>query len=92
MSSGLDDDPDQPRGTERLTVSLPAQLSRALRAAAEEEQVSVSRWVADSVRDRLLLRRMKAYIADYEAEFGEISDEEMAQARTEAAGRSRQWR
>ncbi|MGH8909514.1 MAG: hypothetical protein ACRD0K_24200 [Egibacteraceae bacterium] len=92
MSATFDDDPDQPRGVERLTVSLPAQLSRALRAAAEEERASVSRWVADAVQDRLLLRRMRAYIADYEAEFGEISDQEMAQARAEATARSQQWR
>ena len=78
--------------TERLTISLPAQLSRALRAAADEEHVSISRWVADSVQDRLLLRQMAEYIREYEAEYGEISDEEIARTRAEVEERSRPWR
>lgn len=76
------------RGTERVTISLPTQLSRDLRVAAEKERVSVSRWVADSVHDRLLIRRMRDYLDDYEAEFGEISDGEIATARAESTERS----
>ena len=74
-----------------MTVSLPTQLARALRAAAEEEHVSVSGWIADSVQDRLLVRRMRTYLADYEAEHGEITDEEIAEVRRQASERSAQW-
>ncbi|CAN5150838.1 hypothetical protein BH20ACT5_BH20ACT5_08250 [soil metagenome] len=78
--------------TERLTVSVPADLARTIRAAAAEDAVSVSRWVVDSVEDRLLLRRMRDYLAGYEAEFGEITDEEIARTRRELDDRSRPWR
>lgn len=88
----MSNEPDLPRGSERLTVSLPIQLTRDLRAAAEEDRVSLSRWVAESVGDRLLLKRMKQYVTDYESEFGEITDAEMAQVRTDAAERSQEWR
>ena len=51
----------------------------------------MSGWVADSVQDRLLVRRMRAYLADYEAEHGKITDEEIAGVRRQAAERSAQW-
>jgi hypothetical protein len=77
---------------ERVTISLPTPIGRALRAAADAEHVSVSRWVADSIQDRLLLMQMADYIREYEAEYGEISDEDMARTRAELAQRSRPWR
>jgi hypothetical protein len=89
MSAALEQ-PD-PRA-ERVTISLPAPLGRALRAAADQEHVSVSRWVADSIQDRLLLMQMADYIREYEAEYGEISDEDIARARAELAERGRPWR
>jgi hypothetical protein len=89
MSAAAD---EIPGGTERLTVSLPSHVARALRVAAEEEHTSVSGWVAESIRDRLLVLGMKAYIADYEREFGEITDEEIAAVRREVEERSAPWR
>ena len=77
---------------ERLTISLPPSLAGALRAAAEEEHSSVSRWVADSIHDRLLLRQMTQYVSEYEAEHGEITDDEIARTRAEVEQRSRPWR
>lgn len=87
---GIDDRGDG--HTERLTVSLPAELARTIRAAAADDAVSVSRWVVDSVADRLLLRQLRDYLAGYEAEFGEITDEEIARTRRELDDRSRPWR
>lgn len=83
---------DEPSGTERVTVSLPRQLARELRIAAEDEHTSVSGWVAESVQNRLLVRRMRAYIEEYEREFGEITDEEIAEVRRRVDERSAPWR
>lgn len=52
----------------------------------------MSRRVAESVNDRLLLKRMKEYVAAYESEFGEITDDDIAAARAAAAERSQPWR
>lgn len=79
-------------GTERVTVSLPRHVARALRIAAEEDHTSVSGWVAESIHDRLLVLGMKAYITDYEKEFGEITDEEIAAAERRMDERSAPWR
>jgi hypothetical protein len=78
-------------GTERVTVSLPTQLARALRAAAEDENVSISGLVATSIHEQLLVRRMRAFLDDYEAEHGEITDEEIAEVRRRVAERSAPW-
>lgn len=77
--------------TERLTVSLAPDVAEAIRTAAAEDAVSVSRWVVDSVEDRLLLRRMRDYLDSYEADFGAITDEEIARTRAELNAGGRPW-
>lgn len=68
----------------RLTVTVDADLVAAANAAvAHGEADSVSSWVnkamtAQSERERRLAG-MAAAIADYEAEFGELTEEEMAE-------------
>ena len=79
-------------GTERVTVSLPRQVARALRVAAKEDRTSVSGLVASSLRDRLRVRGMRKYLDEYQAEFGKITDEEIAAVRREAEERSAPWR
>lgn len=83
---------DGPEGTERLTVSLPRRVARALRAAAKEDQTSVSGWVTSSLQDRLLVRGMREYLDEYQAEFGVITDEEIQTVRRELDERSASWR
>jgi Arc/MetJ-type ribon-helix-helix transcriptional regulator len=75
----------------RLTVTVDAELVAAANdAVAQGEADSVSSWVnkamtAQSERERRLAG-MAAAIADYEAEFGELTEEEMAeQARKDRA-------
>ncbi|MGH2831074.1 MAG: hypothetical protein ACRDJM_11375 [Actinomycetota bacterium] len=53
------------------------------RAVAEEEGVSFSSWLSEAARDRLRLRGLRRQIAKFEAEHGEISDEELAKVRRE---------
>ena len=71
----------------KLTISLPEDLAENIRAEAEAEDVPCPAGIAGRVRRSHLLAERKAALADYEAEFGEITDEEIEEARR-WAGRS----
>ena len=79
-------------GKERLSASVDADLvAVAQDAVAQGHAESVSAWVNDALRlkadrDRRLAA-MDEFIAAYEAEHGEISEEEMAEAARRARGR-----
>jgi predicted flap endonuclease-1-like 5' DNA nuclease len=96
---------------ERLTVTVDPHLIRAGNAAVDEGQVeSLSAWVnlalADRVAKERRLRALGDAIADYEAEFGVITPDELAAqdradrasalvvrgAASRAAGRTRRHR
>lgn len=70
-------------GKQRLTVTVDPELVAAgNRAVAAGSAASLSAWVSAALaeharRDRKLAE-LRAAIADYEAEFGEITPEEMA--------------
>jgi hypothetical protein len=81
-----------PDGTERVTISLPRTVAREVRAAAEDEHVTISGWVGQSIQDRLLVRRMRTVLDEYQAEHGEITEEEIAAVRREGDERSARWR
>lgn len=76
---------------ERMTVTVDPELVEAgNQAVADGQADSLSAWVNAALRDRALyeqrLRSLGEAIADYEAEFGEITDEEMeAQVRSDRA-------
>ena len=78
-------------GKERLSASVDADLvAVAHDAVAQGRAESVSAWVNDALRlkadrDRRL-GAMDVFIAAYEAEHGEISEEEMAEAARRARG------
>ena len=66
-----------------MTVTVDPELVEAgNRAVASGSADSVSSWVNDALSDRALKdRRLEALavaVSDYEAEFGQITDEEMA--------------
>lgn len=82
---------DEEAGTDRITVSLPIGLSRRLRAVAAAEHTTVSAVVARAVRHEILLQKMGEYLDQYEAEFGKITEEEMARVRTDLDRRSTQF-
>lgn len=77
----------------RLSATVDAEVLQAGRAAvAAGEAESLSAWVNDALRrqadhDRRL-RAMDAAIAAHEAEFGEITEEEMAAARRTTRARA----
>lgn len=63
----------------RLTVTLPADMVEDVRARADRG--NVSSWIAQAVAERLARERLAAAIAEYEAEAGVITDEDIAAAR-----------
>jgi Arc/MetJ-type ribon-helix-helix transcriptional regulator len=81
------------KGKERLSASVDAELmSAAHEAVAEGRAESVSAWVNDALRlkdrhDRRL-RALDDFITTYEAEHGEITEQEMADAARRASARA----
>lgn len=71
----------------RLTVTLPADLLDEIRARADRG--NVSSWIAQAAAERLARERLAAVIADYEAETGAITDEDIAAARDRTAWQPR---
>jgi glycerol dehydrogenase-like iron-containing ADH family enzyme len=71
---------------QRLTVTVdPALVEAAQHAVAAGRADSVSGWVSAALEDRVARERklalLAAAIAEYEAEFGEITAEEIARQR-----------
>ena len=80
-------------GKQRLSASVDAELIAAAESAAKRGEVAtVSAWVNDAMRLKLehdrRLQALAAYVADYEAEHGEITSEDIAWAGREARRRS----
>jgi Arc/MetJ-type ribon-helix-helix transcriptional regulator len=81
------------KGKERLSASVDAELVAAAQdAVAQGRAESVSAWVNDALRlkadrDRRL-GALDDFIAAYEAEHGEISEAEVADAARRARGRA----
>lgn len=68
---------------ERLTISLEAGLAAAVSEAAEADEQNMSAWLAEAARRRLVTRGLRDVIADWEAEHGAFTEEELARARAE---------
>ncbi len=69
---------------ERLTISVDASLAAAAAAAvADGRAESVSAWVGNAMRERAdkerRLEAMAEAVAQYEAEHGEITEDELAE-------------
>lgn len=64
----------------KYSASMSEELLAGVREAARAEGVTVSAWIAAAVEDRLGLIGLERLIADWEAEHGEISEAEMAEA------------
>ena len=68
---------------ERITISLDKELAGALRQAAATDGTNVSSWTSEAIRRSLNQRGLRAVIADWEAEHGAFTPEELDQARQE---------
>jgi hypothetical protein len=67
----------------RLTVTLPGDLVEEVRERAGRG--GVSSWIAQAAAERLARERLAAAIAEYEADAGPITDEDIAAARARTA-------
>jgi predicted transcriptional regulator len=69
---------------EKRSVSLPPDLAQAIDRAAETEGTSFSAWLADTAAHRLRLQAGRAGVAEWEAEHGPLTAEELAEGRSRA--------
>jgi hypothetical protein len=66
----------------KLAVSFEAPLADQIqRAATQETGGNVSAWLADAAREKIRQRALAEAVAAYEAEHGEITDDELARVR-----------
>lgn len=80
-------------GKRRLSASVDEDLIRAAEAAAKRGDVpTVSAWVNEALRQKLEHERrllaLAAFIGEFEAEHGEISDAELENAARRARARA----
>jgi hypothetical protein len=66
---------------DRFSVTMDPELGKAVRDAAEAEGMTVSAWVAEAAAHSVRLKLLGEFLDDWEAEHGEFSEEEMADAR-----------
>lgn len=84
---------DRVRDKGRLSASVDAELLAAAQAAVAEGRAdSVSAWVNDALRLKAVhdrrLAALDAFVAEFEAEHGEITPEEMDAAARRARARA----
>lgn len=83
-----------PRGnpSPKLAITVDPDVHAGVVAAAAAEGVSVSAWITAAARHALRLREGLAAVAEWEAEHGEFTREELAAARQRAgiSGQERQ--
>ena len=63
---------------DKISISLDPDLGDELREAAREDGRGVSAWVADAVAKRLRARAFEEVMRQWEAEFGPLTEEEIA--------------
>ena len=76
---------------EKLSISLDPRLGGDVRAAAARADTSLSAWLAEAAEARLRREALAELLADWQAEHGPITPEELERARAEL-GHSRQLR
>lgn len=73
---------------EKLSISLDSELAAAVRAAAEDEQVTVSTWLARAAQARVRRQHLREALDAFASEHGSLSDEEVDDLLTAARRRS----
>ena len=64
---------------DKRSVSFPPDLAKAIDAAAAESGTSFSAWIADTASHRLRLDDGRRGVAEWEAEHGPLSEQELAE-------------
>jgi uncharacterized protein (DUF1778 family) len=70
--------------SEKLSISLEADLAEAIRNSASKEGVSVSSWIADASIQRARQFALEELVAADAAEFGALSDADVDRLIAEA--------
>ena len=65
---------------EKISISIDEDVLADARACAEAEGVSLSAWLVEAARDRTKLLSWERLFRDYQEEFGEFTEEELAEA------------
>lgn len=80
-----------PRGnpSPKLAISVDPDVHAGVVAAAATDGVSVSAWITEAARLALLRRDGLAAVAEWEAEHGALTTQELADARTRVAAELR---
>jgi predicted transcriptional regulator len=71
--------------TRKVTITLDEELLKALGKAARESGLPVSRLIASAAEREMRIRIGEAAVAQWEAEHGAFTPEELAAARAEMA-------
>ena len=74
-------------GVEKLSVSFDPDLGRAIRQSAEDDDESVSAWLAEAARQRLRTLALGDAIDELLVEF-DLTEAEVLEAATEARRRA----
>jgi acyl-homoserine lactone acylase PvdQ len=75
----------QRMSSDRVTVSLPAEVRRAAQRVAQESGVPFSSVVADALSAWLRGRLVDAWLAEHEAEFGPFDEAELQELAAEVS-------
>lgn len=74
--------------TEKFSVSFDPELAAAVRAAASDESVSVSTWLAAAAEVKVRQRRLREALDDFAAEHGRLGDSDIDRLISEARANS----
>ena len=66
---------------DRLSITVDAELGRAVREAAAAEGMSVSSWASEALDQRVRNHFLREALDAWEAEDGPLSDEDKAEAK-----------
>ena len=79
-----------PRGnpSPKLAITVDPQVHQQLLKAAAEDGLSLSAWITEAVRRALKVRDGRAAVAEWEAEHGAFTEEELEDARRRLDERS----
>jgi hypothetical protein len=66
-----------------MSVSFAPELGEAIREAARRSGVPLSAWLADAAARKLRSEALDSFLADWQAEHGTFTEEEIAQAERE---------
>ena len=69
-------------GSEKLAISFDRSLAlKVRRAATRRASGNISAWLAEAAREQLRIEAGRAFLREYEAEYGAITREELAEGR-----------